>query len=391
MDGRTACARRRPSTRSGPTGSGRSRTRSACCACSASRCSSGCCSARTRTPGPLVVLAVSGFTDWLDGVLARKLNQMSALGALLDPLADRLYILATLVGLVLRHVIPLWLAVVIVGRDVVLACALPLLRRAGYGAAGGALPRQGRDLLPALRVPAAAARHLPQHRADVARPIAWGFTIWGTALYLWAGVVYLTQVRRADPRRRCGRYVSPRPADRPRRPRAARTARPRSCCRPGHQHPRPRLRAPPRPAQRPRTGPALVGPPAPSPLGCAADRASCSSSPTSTPTAAPPRREGAHRAREPGARPPSTGRRPGRAGAARRAGTGVGAEQGAAGRRARPPGSQQAAQIAAGQLAVHGSGRDGDAARAARGAKPRRPNRPGRQRADRRDAYPHRP
>ncbi len=50
---------------------------------------------------------------------------------MLDPLADRLYILATLVGLVLRHVIPLWLAVVIVGRDVVLAGALWLLRRRG--------------------------------------------------------------------------------------------------------------------------------------------------------------------------------------------------------------------------------------------------------------------
>ena len=67
----------------------------------------------------LVVLMISGFTDWLDGVLARKLNQMSRFGALLDPLADRLYILATLVGLVLRHVIPLWLAIVIVGRDAV--------------------------------------------------------------------------------------------------------------------------------------------------------------------------------------------------------------------------------------------------------------------------------
>src|SRR4029079_12633989 len=40
----------------------------------------------------LVILALSGFTDWLDGVLARKLNQMSSIGALLDPLADRLYI-----------------------------------------------------------------------------------------------------------------------------------------------------------------------------------------------------------------------------------------------------------------------------------------------------------
>src|SRR3954451_6171558 len=81
----------------------------------------------------LVVLMVSGFTDWLDGVLARALNQMSAFGALLDPAADRLYILASLLGLVLRDVIPLWLAILIVGRDVVVGLALPSLRKAGYG------------------------------------------------------------------------------------------------------------------------------------------------------------------------------------------------------------------------------------------------------------------
>ena len=86
-----------------------------------------------ETAWALVVLAVSGFTDWLDGVLARALNQLSTLGAMLDPFADRLYILATLVGLVLRHVMPLWLAIVIVGRDAILAVTLPLLRRAGYG------------------------------------------------------------------------------------------------------------------------------------------------------------------------------------------------------------------------------------------------------------------
>jgi len=76
---------------------------------------------------------MSGFTDWADGVLARRLNQMSSLGAMLDPLADRLYILATLAGLVLRDIIPLWLAILIVGRDVVLTLALGVIRRYGYG------------------------------------------------------------------------------------------------------------------------------------------------------------------------------------------------------------------------------------------------------------------
>jgi cardiolipin synthase len=142
----------------------------------------------------LIVLAVSGFTDWADGVLARKLNQMSKLGALLDPAADRLYILATLVGLTLRHIIPWWLAAIIVGRDLLLSLTLPVLRRHGYGPPpvhylGKAATF---NLLYAFPLLLLAARH--GTLADVARPVAWAFTIWGTALYLWAGALYVVQV-----------------------------------------------------------------------------------------------------------------------------------------------------------------------------------------------------
>jgi cardiolipin synthase (CMP-forming) len=143
----------------------------------------------------LAVLALSGFTDWADGVLARRLNQTSSLGAKLDPLADRLYILATLAGLVLRHIIPLWLAIVIVGRDVVLTIALGVLRHYGY--APFAVHYLGKAatfcLLYAFPLLLIGAHHGTV--ADIARPIAWAFTIWGTALYLWAGAVYLVQTR----------------------------------------------------------------------------------------------------------------------------------------------------------------------------------------------------
>lgn len=141
----------------------------------------------------LVVLAVSGFTDWADGVLARKLNQTSQFGAMLDPLADRLYILATLAGLVLRHVIPLWLALVLVGRDVVLGVALIFLRRAGYGPF--AVHYLGKAatfcLLYAFPLLLLGLYHGPV--ATAAKAAAWAFTVWGTALYLWAGIVYLHQ------------------------------------------------------------------------------------------------------------------------------------------------------------------------------------------------------
>lgn len=144
----------------------------------------------------LGVLAASGVTDWADGVLARRLNQLSRIGALLDPLADRLYILATLIGLVLRHVIPLWLALVIVGRDLVLTAAVAVLRRHGY--APFAVHYLGKAatfcLLYAFPLLLVGTYH--GIVADIARPTAWAFTIWGTALYLYAGLVYLDQARR---------------------------------------------------------------------------------------------------------------------------------------------------------------------------------------------------
>jgi cardiolipin synthase len=143
----------------------------------------------------LAILAVSGFTDWLDGVLARKLNQMSRFGALLDPLADRLYILATLLGLVLRHVIPWWLAVVIVGRDVIVGLALPRLRKAGYGPPEVHYLGKAATFCLLYAFPLLLLGTYSGAAADIARATAWAFTIWGTALYLWSGVVYLIQIR----------------------------------------------------------------------------------------------------------------------------------------------------------------------------------------------------
>ena len=155
----------------------------------------------------LIVLAVSGITDWADGVLARKLGQYSRLGELLDPAADRLYILAALVGLVLRHIVPWWLAAILVGRDLVLLPTLPLLRRRGYGPPKVHYLRKEATfcLQYAFQLLLLGARHGTV--GDVARPIAWAFTIWGTSLYVWSGAVYLWHcavVLRADRTARAG-------------------------------------------------------------------------------------------------------------------------------------------------------------------------------------------
>ena len=152
----------------------------------------------------LVLLMVSGFTDYLDGKIARRFGLISPLGKLLDPAADRLYILATLLGLAWRHVVPWWLVVVLLGREVFIAALLPALKTRGLHRAAGPLPRQGGDLLPALRLPAAAARASSAGGSATspsrsAGPSPGG----GPALYWAAGVLYAVQTRqvlRATPR-----------------------------------------------------------------------------------------------------------------------------------------------------------------------------------------------
>ena len=144
----------------------------------------------------LGLLVFAGLSDWLDGKLARALNQTSRLGTVLDPAADRLYILATLVGLTIRDIIPLWLVLVLVAREVSILPIAPIMRRLGYG-----------PTLPVHFIGKAATMCLlysfpllllGDHdggAATAARVIGWAFAGWGTGLYWWAAVLYWAQTR----------------------------------------------------------------------------------------------------------------------------------------------------------------------------------------------------
>ncbi len=143
----------------------------------------------------IIVLGVSGFTDWLDGVLARRWNQQSHIGALLDPLADRLYILATLIGLVLRNIIPWELAAILVLRDLLLLLMVTGLRHRGYTALPVHYLGKAATFSLLYAFPLLLIGTGDTTLAHIAKPIAWAFTIWGTALYLWAGVIYYIQYR----------------------------------------------------------------------------------------------------------------------------------------------------------------------------------------------------
>jgi cardiolipin synthase len=143
----------------------------------------------------LGVLMLSGLSDWLDGYLARRLHQTSMLGQLLDPVADRLYILAVVFGLAWRDIIPWWLALLLPARDLLLWVLVPFLRTRGYHA------------LPVHFLGKAATANLlyafpllllgdgTTVLATLARVFGWAFAIWGVGLYWWAGLLYAWQVR----------------------------------------------------------------------------------------------------------------------------------------------------------------------------------------------------
>ncbi len=142
----------------------------------------------------LALLMVAGITDWLDGKLARVLNQMSKLGQILDPVADRCYILAVVIGLALRDIIPWWLAVLLPLRDVFLFALVPFLRTRGFSALpvhflGKAATASLLYAFPLLLLGDGEGRL--ETLADV---FGWAFAIWGTGLYWWAGFLYAYQV-----------------------------------------------------------------------------------------------------------------------------------------------------------------------------------------------------
>lgn len=144
----------------------------------------------------VLLLMASGVTDYLDGLLARRWDQMTRLGQLLDPVADRLYILAAIAGLTTRGIVPLWLAIALVARDGVLAASLLVLHRHGYGPLpvhylGKAATLNLLYALPLLLLGAGSGA-----LAAFSRPVGWAFAGWGAGLYWWAALVYLLQVSR---------------------------------------------------------------------------------------------------------------------------------------------------------------------------------------------------
>ncbi|MGB3369793.1 MAG: CDP-alcohol phosphatidyltransferase family protein [Rhodococcus sp. (in: high G+C Gram-positive bacteria)] len=138
----------------------------------------------------LAVLLASGATDWLDGKLARVLDQSSRLGAVLDPLVDRLSVVSTLAAFVIRGIIPWWVALILVGRDLVLAATMLIYRRRGLPPPEVIYLGKAATFVIMVALPVLLASTGESAVADVFSPIGYALLVWGTVLYVWTGVLY---------------------------------------------------------------------------------------------------------------------------------------------------------------------------------------------------------
>lgn len=135
------------------------------------------------------ILVIGGLTDYFDGKVARALGQESKLGAALDPAIDRAYIAATVLALAIESVIPWWLLLILVARDLWLAIVLYFYRR-----------RTGL-LFQVTYLGKAATFNLlyafpflllagDRGFSRVCGIVGWAFVIWGVGLYLLTGLQY---------------------------------------------------------------------------------------------------------------------------------------------------------------------------------------------------------
>ena len=150
--------------------------------------------ARHEMVPALIVLAISSASDGVDGILARKLNQVSKIGQILDPLADRLLIFCSILALGVAGIIPWWMLIVVGLRDLVMAVQVLWIAQYGYGPlpvhfvgkAGTALLMMAIVALTVADLGTGSLFRL-LHLAGLATGI------WGIAMYWLAGYIYFRQ------------------------------------------------------------------------------------------------------------------------------------------------------------------------------------------------------
>lgn len=149
---------------------------------------------RTNDALAFALVVVVGSTDWVDGFVARRTGQVSVLGKILDPVADRVAIVAILLAFLFRGTIPIAVALVILVRDAIVALVFPILEARGYPRIPVNLVGKAGTAAIYIGAGTAAASLILQSLAINFAAIV---LLWiGAGLYWVAGIVYVGEIRK---------------------------------------------------------------------------------------------------------------------------------------------------------------------------------------------------
>ena len=155
--------------------------------------------------GAALLLGVLGATDWVDGFIARRFNQVSELGKILDPTADRLLLLVALVAMIADGSLPMWIAVLALFREGVVAVAALVLGALGARKIDVTWWGKTGTFLMMFAVPCFLASHSDIGVADAFGVAAWVFVAAGLPIHYWSAVGYIPQAVTAVREGRAGR------------------------------------------------------------------------------------------------------------------------------------------------------------------------------------------
>jgi cardiolipin synthase (CMP-forming) len=144
-----------------------------------------------------ILLGVLGATDWVDGFVARRYHQVSTLGKVLDPTADRILLGTAVISILIDGSVPLWLGIIVLAREVLVAGAAIALAIAGARRIDVQWAGKAGTLSMMVAFPLFLVAHSTADWRHVAAVAAWLFAIPGVVFGWYAAVTYVPMGRRA--------------------------------------------------------------------------------------------------------------------------------------------------------------------------------------------------
>lgn len=147
--------------------------------------------------GAAILLAVLGCTDWIDGYVARHYDQVSTLGKVLDPTADRIMLIAGVGGILVDGSAPLWVGIAVLTREALVSAAVLVLAAMGARRIDVQWAGKAGTFACMVAFPLFLTSHSSAGWADLAGTLAWLWVIPGLALGWYAAFTYVPMARRA--------------------------------------------------------------------------------------------------------------------------------------------------------------------------------------------------